>query len=74
MRPWPARKNTKRWCRGKEGIEHVPKCMPYGDGAALFLKEWRALVCVTCGKQMDYYAPPLDPIRYPRVKPKWVTF
>lgn len=75
QRPAPAKKDTKRWCRGKVGAEHKPECRVYRDVkmayAGLkgdFLKGWRVLVCTECGKELATY--------YPFGKsepPAWVT-
>ena len=56
--PWRSRKDTKRWCKGKTGREHVPRlivkgynsdftCGPGWDG------RWRCYhreACAVCGK------------------------
>jgi hypothetical protein len=70
-RTWPGKKDLHQWCRGREGVEHTPRCMPY-TGHPL-LKEWRELVCTACGKRLAWWSPSLDPARYPREKPDWVT-
>lgn len=63
-KPIPAKKNKKRWCKGKVGVEHRLKCytypelkgsnrgrnQPYRDG-------WYILACTVCGKEMDHYFP-----------------
>ena len=75
-RPTPGKKDTKRWCGGKVGREHKPKCMPYGSrfmsGMDIF-KDWRVYACTACGKELERYAP----IRFrsdpPQPKPDWVT-
>ncbi len=67
-------KNTRKWCRGKVGIEHMPKCFAYGHGrgAALgIFADWRTLVCTTCGKRLDSWCPWQ---RETRPTPPWVTF
>ncbi len=69
VRPWPGRKDCKKWCRGKAGVKHEPRCMPY-SASHPWLSEWRALVCVTCGKQLAYYAPTRTIVV---AKPQWVT-
>ncbi len=55
------KRNTKRWCNGKVGVEHVGKCLKYRDvkrshpdHPSLFAT-WRLLVCSKCGKELDYY-------------------
>jgi hypothetical protein len=62
--PPPARKsrkkNTRRWCRGKEGVPHKPAWIDkgrwwhYRDFAPRYHSEWQ-LVCTECGKQLGYY-------------------
>jgi hypothetical protein len=44
VRPAPARKNTRRWCRGKVGVEHVLEWR-------LWFGEVYHQVCATCGRQ-----------------------
>lgn len=60
------KRNRKRWCGGKEGREHTPKCMNYTDAKrphvinekhASSLSAWKLLVCTTCGKELDRYWP-----------------
>ena len=61
------RKNRKKWCRGKEGVEHQPVCTDYNtvkrhctpDGwkGGELGKGWRLLVCSVCGRELDYYYP-----------------
>ena len=66
-----ARKNRRRWCRGKEGVEHQPKCMPYNEakGGTLgkYTQDWRVLVCTVCGKDLALHSPYRN-----RPKPSWV--
>lgn len=76
-KPGAAKKDKKRWCRGKAGIEHKGVCRDYrevkGLGVSIpgFAKKWRLLVCTECGKELaTYYAfgkSKKDP-------PAWVTF
>lgn len=55
-----AKKNTRKWCRGKVGIEHQPKCVDH-----IQTKGWsilqssgaKLLVCTACGKELDRYWP-----------------
>jgi hypothetical protein len=47
----PARKNTKRWCGGKQGREHQPKCFRknhYGR-----VSHFYSYCCTQCGKELD---------------------
>lgn len=47
-----SRKDTKRWCKGKVGREHVGVCM---NRYEKYLIEWRELVCKNCGRRLDTY-------------------
>jgi hypothetical protein len=49
-----AKKNTKCWCKGKIGIKHEFKCMPWSSS---HIKDAKILACIKCGKQIDYYLP-----------------
>lgn len=46
-----AKKNTKKWCKGKEGVEHIPvgKTKWYGDRFGYSYNE-----CEKCGKRLSY--------------------
>lgn len=66
-RPKPAKKDTKKWCRGKVGVEHEPKCM---QGR---FPEYRILACVKCGKELDHYWPARWMTTQPP-RPAWVDF
>ena len=60
-------KDTKKWCKGKVGVEHQLKCMVYSE----LLDTSRALVCTECGKRLAVYFP------WPNKeenKPDWVDF
>jgi hypothetical protein len=67
IKPTPAKKNTKKWCRGKVGIEHKPVCRDYSEvkrtGLEMFgrkvnlYKGWKLLVCAACGKELATYYP-----------------
>lgn len=64
------RKNTKRWCRGKIGVEHQAECRGYNEtkrqGLARHSNSWRVLVCSECGKELKtWYGT--------KSKPVWVT-
>lgn len=68
-------KDKKRWCKGKEGVEHTGVCMPYRskypdsvlNGA---FSRYRELVCTKCGKVIDHYYPHKGS---KMLKPDWVT-
>lgn len=56
--PAVSRRNTKRWCRGRVGIDHDPKCVSYNDlKNATYAPGWKVLVCGKCGKQLDHWWP-----------------
>jgi hypothetical protein len=65
----PRRKDKKRWCRGKIGVEHVPVCMKVQALAAYgCFDNWRILACKVCGKVLAHYSP-----AWTKPKPAWVT-
>ena len=66
-RPVAASKDTKRWCRGKVGREHQPKCFPRTH-SILGDTGWRELRCEACGKCLAYWVP-----WFTEPKPEWVT-
>ena len=55
----PAKKDTKRWCKGKEGQEHDAVCMPHKHCALTREgpETWRVLQCKRCGKILETYWP-----------------
>jgi hypothetical protein len=71
QRPIAGRKNKKKWCRGKVGVEHKSKCMSYAEAKNIsvvkfnykgnivdglsYYDAWKVLVCSVCGKELDYY-------------------
>jgi len=68
-----ARKDTKRWCGGKMGRKHKPKCMDYAStkGDSWARQGWKILACTVCGKEIDRWCPvPWYSER--RNKPDWV--
>lgn len=61
-----SKKDTKKWCRGKVGVEHVLKCFKYSelkltgsDFRGTCFSKWRILACVECGKELKCYIPRL---------------
>jgi hypothetical protein len=59
-------KDTKRWCRGKEGVEHQAKCVSYLEsknepppqpGSLDVRARWRTLLCAVCGRHLAYFWP-----------------
>lgn len=54
------KKDRRRWCRGREGIEHKLKCVRYVDvkpdpGGVTWTdhQRWFLLVCTVCGKTLS---------------------
>lgn len=74
--PSASKKDTKKWCRGKVGVEHKPVCVAYDDHkrSSLRVSEWKILLCSTCKKELDYWWPsPFDwPGKKPQTPPEWV--
>lgn len=77
--PHRSKKDRKKWCKGKPGIEHVLKCMHYVGAYHESHPIWRELVCVKCGKRLDFYFPLSALVRvedrgcvYNEKKPDWV--
>jgi len=71
-------KKTRRWCKGKAGIEHKPECMPYKPmvmNSVNIFEEWRELVCSVCGKRLASWSPMPKEWRIDskKSKPAWVT-
>ncbi len=48
-------KDTKKWCRGKVGIEHKLEVFTINNGIGMWLEKSRELACVVCGKVLDRY-------------------
>ena len=64
LKPSKKKKDTKRWCKGKVGVEHDAVCMTHSElnnvnqntqGHHKFLSDFRYLVCLSCGKNLDMY-------------------
>jgi hypothetical protein len=76
-RPSGSKKDTRKWCRGRIGVEHKPQCVSHDewenrqDGSD-WSKDWRVLVCEECGKQLDYWFP-VPWWRDEKSPPNWVT-
>jgi hypothetical protein len=64
----PNKRNTKKWCKGKVGVEHKPKCMKYSEvkRSGKLFDTWRILVCTVCGKELGTY------YNTKKNKPDWV--
>ena len=69
--PHNKRKNCKKWCRGKVGVEHITECKKYSEvknvSEHAYSKYWRILVCTICGKEIDMHYSFGN-----KNKPKWV--
>jgi hypothetical protein len=68
-------KNKRDYCRGKEGLEHSPKCVDYNatkrNVGGTFSIDWKLLVCTICGKELDFFMP--NTWGKPKPVPAWVT-
>ena len=74
----PNGRKTRRFCRGKEGLEHKPAVTTYGAtkmarwGVASF-DRWLLQYCTVCGKELASYSPPAAaPGRVVPPPPEWV--
>lgn len=58
-KPVPSKKDTKRWCKGKVGVEHKLECRDYvaTKNAPEYLNRWKLLICTACGKELERWAP-----------------
>lgn len=74
-----SKKNKKKFCRGKVGVEHSPVCTIYRDGLKTtdMAFNWRVLICSKCGKHLEFYFPfdniLVNKINKQETKPGWVT-
>ena len=67
------KRDTKRWCRGKSGVEHKLVVSSLTDahkdyGMSTTFAGWYIRYCSKCGKEFAMYSPPLR--GYPERKPK----
>jgi hypothetical protein len=73
--PSVSRRDTKKWCRGKVGVEHKSYCVSYNDlknTRATYADEWKVLICTACGKQLAHWWPSVfRPTK--EQAPDWVT-
>ena len=73
----PNRRDTKRWCKGKIGVEHVLAIKSYrdlkGDDSPQVFSGWLVRYCSVCGKETDLYMPPWPSTRKQKPAPGWVT-
>jgi ribosomal protein S25 len=72
-----SKKNTKKWCRGKVGVEHKLECKKYNDVKnmsiiAQYYINARILICTVCGKELDAYLPHSNIFFKSKPKPEWV--
>ncbi len=69
------KKDTKRWCLGKPGREHVGVCMrasPFVIRGRDIRAEDRQLCCSVCGRVLaTYYGGSWFGLRGPNPKPWW---
>jgi len=67
-RPKARKKDTRRWCRGKVGVEHKTVCMTAKEAKSRsYLESWRYLVCTVCGRELETYFGNQENV------PSWVT-
>ncbi len=70
-KPAPAKKDTKKFCKGKVGTPHQLECVKYVDAKKIdrtgSQQRWRILVCKVCGKELDIY------YGNTKQKPDWVV-
>lgn len=69
IRPRSRRRGgSKKWCKGKPGVEHKPECRSYTDvkhnGQSRAFPDgrdpyagWKILVCSVCGKEIASWCP-----------------
>ena len=62
--PSSKKKDTRRWCRGKEGVEHIKVVASYNEMKGLqntpltgIFTDWLILMCSSCGKELATYFP-----------------
>jgi hypothetical protein len=75
--PGRSGRNTKKWCRGKVGVEHQPACISYDEwenrtDTSRWSKDWKVLVCSGCGKALDHWFP-VPAFQERRPQPEWVA-
>jgi hypothetical protein len=68
-------RDTRRWCKGKIGVEHKHEVKPWSDLKKHgFVLDWLVLFCSTCGKDLDRYIPPHPNwTRKPKPTPEWAA-
>ncbi len=58
----PGKKDRKRWCRGKEGVEHQTKLIPVQQSfTRRVVPQIYMLIdkCTVCGKHVDWHCKPI---------------
>lgn len=70
----PNKRDTKRWCRGKVGVEHKLAVKTYrelkGTGGMAF-QGWLVRYCSGCGKEIEQFVPPWRGSASSKPIPKW---
>lgn len=67
------KKDSKKWCKGKEGKGHQTKCISYNEAKHLshvWSQNWRILICTSCGKELETWRDQTKADR--QNKPDWV--
>jgi hypothetical protein len=64
-------RDTRRWCRGKVGVEHDAVWQFLRDGFEWDRRDnvsvdWQVHRCVNCGRQLDFRTVPSDQPSHPR--------
>jgi hypothetical protein len=69
----PNKRDTKKWCRGKPGVEHKPEVMTYAESKRMDMsgfgrqfQGWLIRYCSVCGKELAHWFGRGDP-------PDWAT-
>jgi hypothetical protein len=71
--PGGSKKDTKKWCRGRVGVEHTPVCVDYdAHKRTTFTSGWKILVCSACNKQLDHWWPNIWSKNGGGTPPDWV--
>lgn len=70
-RPVASAKNTKRWCRGRVGVEHQGQCFRR-ETPIIPARYHYQLICTVCGKHLDWYWPMVG-VPSQKPKPAWLV-
>lgn len=80
------KKDTRKWCKGKKGVEHKKKCVDYRTTKGIvtnwpgvwannsLFKDWKVLICTECGKELAHWTGKMPWETKSRPVPDWVTF